>query len=1357
MVEQEKSSLTMQGKFRTVASIYNPDLLSKQQLIGSFVVRLKKFNKLFEEIRTSDMTHPEQPLMIVGLRGMGKTTLLLRLSYEVENNEDLNKWLVPIVFNEEEYGITKLYKFWEHIAQYFERKEPAIRGLFDLMDSAYDLINDDVRYEQKAFQLLMDALHKQGKKLLLFVDNFGDMFKRFNKQEKQRLREVVMTCTDLRIIAGSSVVAEAFYKYDDPFYELFKMERLEGLNKEETESLLLQLGESYPVNPVKEILAKQPNRVETLRRLTGGIPRSMVLLFEIFVDDKDGNAFTDLESILDRVTPLYKHRMDELPAQQQEIVNAIAHAWDAVSAKEIAQKTRLDSKLVSAQLKQLHQNNIVDKQPTHNKNHLYLLHDRFFNIWYLMRMARKGDKNRVLWLIRFLEQWCDEEQLSKRSDSLMRAFNKGEYNPKGAYYLSTALHFAETHDLNKRHELSKQTQRYLESKDPNLHEQLAYSDMAVFGKAMDLVKKKDFEEARLELITIKDKNSQDYLLLSALNQHLGKFEESDFAYQKAVSLKAEHPERVLGNIYRIYLKDNKIAETYYLKAIDKGDFKAFRKLGWLYEDKFKDIEKAENCYWQAIEKGDATEGWRSLANLYRNKKKDYIKAEKYYFKACEEGNTKVLRLLGLMYRNQLKNIDGAEDFYRQAIDKGDSEGWCSLANLYQDDKKDYVKAEKYYIKANEEGHTNALRLLGRMYQFKLKDVEKAENLYNQAIEKGDTEGWRFLANLYFQDKKDYAKAEECYLKASEEGYPNALRQLGWMYEFKLKNIEKAEDLYNQAIESGDTEGWCYLADLYRDEKKDYVKAEEYYLKASEEGHADALSLLGWMYQFKLKDVEKAENLYNQAIEKGDTEGWRYLADLYRDEKKDYVKAEEYYLKASKEGHIEALRILGWMYQSKLKNIEKAESFYNQVIEKGDITGWRYLADLYKDEKKDYVKAEEYYLKANEEGQTEALRLLGLLYQFKLKNIEKAESFYNQAIEKGDIRGWRYLADLYRDEKKDYTKAEEYYLHACEVGDNGALRLLGWLYESKLKNIEKAEFFYHRAIEKGETYAWLNLAFLYEEEKKDYLKAEELFIKANDEKQNTSLRWLGWMYESKLKNIEKAENFYRQAIENGDTKEGWRYLADLYNDEKKDYLKAEEYYLKANNEGNAEALLYLGSMYAEKLSNIEKAETYYAQVIEKGDELDTAYNAWAWAYFKCKVKPKEALDFALKAHRESCENDKAHTLACILLWNGSEEQAKEITEKFMYDSEFFTDNEEYITLILLFLAKHQYDFIYNYFTSEKGEEMQLKDRFKPVWYTMLYYMQDKYPTDYLRMPPEIKETVQEAIAKVEQMRVDYTIA
>ena len=67
----------------------------------------------------------------------------------------------------------------------------------------------------------------------------------------------------------------------------------------------------------------------------------------------NGNAFQDLEKILDSVTPLYKHRMDSLSAQQQEIVDFIALKWDAVSVKEIADKTKLQSKAVSAQLRLL--------------------------------------------------------------------------------------------------------------------------------------------------------------------------------------------------------------------------------------------------------------------------------------------------------------------------------------------------------------------------------------------------------------------------------------------------------------------------------------------------------------------------------------------------------------------------------------------------------------------------------------------------------------------------------------------------------------------------------------------------------------------------------------------------------------------------------------------------------------------------------------------------------------------------------------------------------------------------------------------------------------------------------------------
>jgi len=68
---------------------------------------------------------------------MGKTTLLLRLAYEIENDDALNEWLLPIVFNEEEYSIRRLYKLWERIAVLLGDKCGEFEGLYDEMDASF--------------------------------------------------------------------------------------------------------------------------------------------------------------------------------------------------------------------------------------------------------------------------------------------------------------------------------------------------------------------------------------------------------------------------------------------------------------------------------------------------------------------------------------------------------------------------------------------------------------------------------------------------------------------------------------------------------------------------------------------------------------------------------------------------------------------------------------------------------------------------------------------------------------------------------------------------------------------------------------------------------------------------------------------------------------------------------------------------------------------------------------------------------------------------------------------------------------------------------------------------------------------
>ena len=97
--------------------LYNTQNIDAQLLKAGFSIRKKEYQRIWKDIQTSKMTHPETHYLIQGVRGAGKTTLLSRLSYEVAEDKKLSEWLIPILLNEEEYGILSLFTFWLRIAE----------------------------------------------------------------------------------------------------------------------------------------------------------------------------------------------------------------------------------------------------------------------------------------------------------------------------------------------------------------------------------------------------------------------------------------------------------------------------------------------------------------------------------------------------------------------------------------------------------------------------------------------------------------------------------------------------------------------------------------------------------------------------------------------------------------------------------------------------------------------------------------------------------------------------------------------------------------------------------------------------------------------------------------------------------------------------------------------------------------------------------------------------------------------------------------------------------------------------------------------------------------------------------------
>lgn len=406
--------------------LYNPDRKNRKQFIEEFVVRTEVFDALMKDIRTGRMKHPEQHYLLVGQRGAGKTTLLTRIRYAIEDDPQLKNWLIPVMFNEEQYHISELANVWENIAEYLQDYHD-FAGICEEMD----VLTGRQDFEHAAFDLLIKRLNASGKKLILFVDNIGDLLKKFDDLEVKRLREILQTIPQIRLIAGSPVVFESLLDYHQPMFEFFKIITLKGLSSEESQTLLRKLAKlNKKEKEIETIIRETPARIETLRVLSGGVPRTMALLFDVLSDNGHGNALLDLEKVLDAVTPLYKHRMDDLPTQQQKIVDIVAKNWDPISVKQLVSKTRLESKLISAQLRQLVQNQVVEIQETGKKNHLYLMSERFYNIWYLMRYGRKQDRQRVIWLVKFMEMWCDVGEIEERITNYIDKSTKGEMNEK---------------------------------------------------------------------------------------------------------------------------------------------------------------------------------------------------------------------------------------------------------------------------------------------------------------------------------------------------------------------------------------------------------------------------------------------------------------------------------------------------------------------------------------------------------------------------------------------------------------------------------------------------------------------------------------------------------------------------------------------------------------------------------------------------------------------------------------------------------------------------------------------------------------------------------------------------------------
>ncbi len=256
--------------------LYNPLRMPEPEFLARFIVRENEFRILWEDLVQTKRNQVDQHFLIIGQRGMGKTTLLLKAAYEIKRSPKLHDWLLPVIFPEELFGVSDLLGLWENLAAALEE---ALPGLAQEIS-----VPLESRSEEGVLEAIRKRLSSEKKKLVLFIDNFGDFLDELNALEVHRLREILITAKDLRLIAASARPVDQSFDYHKPFFDFFNTIYLDGLDSAATLKLMKGLAASIgATDQFQQILAVNPFRVEAIRRLTDGVPR--LLLPFVFVHD----------------------------------------------------------------------------------------------------------------------------------------------------------------------------------------------------------------------------------------------------------------------------------------------------------------------------------------------------------------------------------------------------------------------------------------------------------------------------------------------------------------------------------------------------------------------------------------------------------------------------------------------------------------------------------------------------------------------------------------------------------------------------------------------------------------------------------------------------------------------------------------------------------------------------------------------------------------------------------------------------------------------------------------------------------------------------------------------------------------
>ncbi len=407
----------------TNIGLYRSGVTSPERLHRTSVGRERILDNAIESLRGSVGRKSKHHMLFIGPRGIGKTHLLSCIEDTVQSDEALSASVVVVRFPEESSQTRSFADFLIGVCQILKdvlEGEPLWTDLFARVQTE----EDNTRVVDTLVPAIRQRNRRCNRTLLIMLENLGEILTRQirNKNDIASLRKFLMADNGCLLLATAPLHFDGITDIGQPFYDFFDIQILENLSFEETvEVIRLNLDWDGRTDILETYNDMRP-RLQALYRMTGGNPRLTMMLYELIAHESVAKVQDQFHLLLDRISPFYQSRLNDLPPAQRALLECLASMRDQEKTPAaIAARMRMSQQETSSLLKRLSDAHYlrVAQHPRDKRSRLYTIREGFFDIWLAMNLSR-GACKRLPFLLDFFNLFYPSIDAREEKRHLLR-------------------------------------------------------------------------------------------------------------------------------------------------------------------------------------------------------------------------------------------------------------------------------------------------------------------------------------------------------------------------------------------------------------------------------------------------------------------------------------------------------------------------------------------------------------------------------------------------------------------------------------------------------------------------------------------------------------------------------------------------------------------------------------------------------------------------------------------------------------------------------------------------------------------------------------------------------------------------